>query len=152
MKQRDARRAAAAMALALLMLIPACRRATAPDLRTRAQRIAVYNGVLAEAVRAAAETAISLQQSGTLTKEQTLMALDYAGRAATVSKAIADIQQTSGEWEVLVLQIQTVLNTISPPDDFARWLGATPQEAKDLYACLDALNAAIDVMKQEASR
>jgi hypothetical protein len=140
------------LALAIVTLTPACRRSTPLELKTPAQRVAVYNGVLAESVRAATETAINLQRSGVLTRAQVLLVLDYTERVANSSKAVAVIQQTPGEWTVLAPQIRTVLNSISPPGDFAKWLGATTEEAKALSACLDAIQSTVAILILEVSK
>jgi len=78
--------------------------------------------------------------------------LDYTERVANSSKAVAVIQQTPGDWTVLAPQIRTVLNSISPPGDFARWLSATPAEAKVLSACLDAIQSTLVILIQEVSK
>jgi hypothetical protein len=140
------------LALAILVITPACRRSTPLDLQTPAQRVAVYNGVLAESVRAATETAIDLERSGVLTRAQVLEVLDYTERVANTSKAVAVIQQTPGDWAVVAQQIRTVLNSISPPGDIATWLSTSPAEAKVLSACFDAIQSTIVIMIQEASK
>ena len=78
--------------------------------------------------------------------------LDYTERVANSSKAVAIIQQTPGDWTVLAPQIRTVLNSIAPPDDFARWLSATPAEAKALSACLDAIQSTVTILILEVSK
>ncbi|RPI18081.1 MAG: hypothetical protein EHM65_02500 [Acidobacteriales bacterium] len=145
-------RATVFLALAIVTFVPACRRSTPLELRTPAQRVAVYNGVLAESVRAATEAAIGLERSGVLTRPQVLQVLDYTERVAHSSKAVAVIQQTPGDWTVLAPQIRTVLNSISPPGDFARWLGGTPEAAKASSASLDALQATVAIMIREVSK
>ena len=77
MHRTNIRRASMLLALAIVIFAPACRRSTPLDLKTPAQRVAVYNGVLAESVRAATETAIALERSGVLTRAQVLQVLDY---------------------------------------------------------------------------
>ena len=152
MHRTHIRRAAMLLALAIVIFAPACRRSTPLELKTPAQRIAVYNGVLAESVRAATETTINLQRSGVLTRAQVLQVLDYTERVANSSKAVAVIQQTPGEWIVVAPQIRAVLNSISPPGDFAKWLSSTPEEAKALSACLDAIQSTVAILIQEASK
>jgi|WetSurMetagenome_2_1015567.scaffolds.fasta_scaffold311143_3 hypothetical protein len=147
------RRASVFLALTAFTLTPACHRSTSLELtNTPAQRVAVYNGVLAESVRAATEAAIGFDRSGVLTRAQVLQVLDYTERVANSSKAVAVIQQTPGDWTVLAPQIRTVLNSISPPGDFARWLSATPAEAKVLSACLDAIQSTLVILIQEVSK
>jgi hypothetical protein len=140
------------LALAIVTLTPACRRSTALDLKTAAQRVAVYNGVLAESVRAATETAIDLERAGVLTRAQVLQVLDYTERVANTSKAVAVIQQTPGDWAVVAGQIRAVLNSISPPGDIAKWLSTSPAEARVLSACLDAIQSTVVILIQEASK
>ena len=152
MYRTNIRRASTLLALAIFILAPACRRSTSLDLKTPAQRVAVYNGVLAESVRAATETAIGFERSGILTRAQVLQVLDYTERAANTSKAVAIIQQTPGDWTVLAPQIRTVLNNISPPGDFAKWLSATPAEAKAMSACLDAIQSTVMILIREVSK
>ena len=152
MHRTNIRRASMLLALAIFILAPACRRSTSLDLKTPAQRVAVYNGVLAESVRSATETAIALERSGVLTRAQVLQVLDYTGRVANSSKAVAVIQQTPGDWTVLAPQIRTVLNSIVLPSDLAKWLRATPAEAQALSACLDAIQSTVAILIQEASK
>ena len=78
--------------------------------------------------------------------------LDYTERVANSSKAVAVIQQTPGDWTVLAPQIRAVLNNILPPDDFARWLGASPDEAKVMSACLDAIQSTVAILILEVSK
>ncbi len=152
MNQTHFRRATVSLALATVIFVPACRRSTPLELRTPAQRVAVYNGVLAESVRAATEAAIGLGRSGVLTRPQVLQVLDYTERVANSSKAVAVIQQTPGDWIRVAPQIRTVLDSITPPGDFARWLGGTPEAAKALSASLDAIQATVAIMIREVSR
>ncbi len=152
MHRTNIRRATELLALAIVIFAPACRRSTPLDLKTPAQRVAVYNGVLAESVRAATEAAIGFERSGVLTRAQVLQVLDYTERMANSSKAVAVIQQTPGDWTVVAPQIRAVLNSILPPDDFARWLGATPEEAKVLSASLDAIQSAVAILIREVSK
>ena len=153
MLRTNIRRASLLLALAVFIFAPACRRSTSLVLdKTPAQRVAVYNGVLAESVRAATETAIGFERSGILTRAQVLQVLDYTERAANTSKAVAIIQQTPGDWTVLAPQIRTVLNNISPPGDFAKWLSATPAEAKAMSACLDAIQSTVTILIREVSK
>ena len=153
MNRTSIRRATISLALAVVIFAPACRRSTSLEIeKTPAQRVAVYNGVLAESVRAAAETAIDLERSGVLTRAQVLQVLDYTERVANASKAVAVIQQTPGDWTVVARQIRTVLNTISPPGDIAKWLSSSPAEAKVLSACLDAMQSTLAILLQEASK
>ena len=140
------------LALAVVIFAPACRRSTPLELKTPAQRVAVYNGVLAESVRAATEAAIGFERSGVLTRAQVLKVLDYTERVANSSKAVAVIQQTPGDWTVLAPQIRAVLINILPPDDFARWLGASPEEAKVLSACVDAIQSTVAILILEVSK
>ena len=93
------------------------------NLKTPSQRVAVYNGILAESNRSAAETAITLQRAGLLTVSQCSQMLDYTSRVANASKAVAVLQQTPGDWPVVAKQIKTVLDTISPPGNFGQWVG-----------------------------
>jgi hypothetical protein len=146
------RRASVFLALTVFTLTPACRRSTPLELKTPAQRVAVYNGVLAESVRAATEAAIGFERSGVLTRAQVLQVLDYTERVANSSKAVAVIQQTPGDWTVLAPQIRAVLNNILPPDDFARWLGASPDEAKVMSACVDAIQSTVAILILEVSK
>jgi hypothetical protein len=152
MHRTNIRRACMLLALAIVIFAPACRRSTSLELKTPAQRVAVYNGVLAESVRAATETAIALERSGVLTRAQVLQVLDYTERVANSSKAVAVIQQTPGEWTVVAPQIRTVLNSIVLPGDLAKWLGATPAEAQALSACIDAIQSTVAILIQEASK
>jgi hypothetical protein len=152
MNRTHIHRATACLALAIVIFVPACRRSAPLELRTPAQRVAVYNGVLAESVRSATEAAIGLERSGVLTRAQVLQVLDYTERVANSSKAVAVIQQTPGDWTRLAPQIRTVLNSISPPGDFARWLGRTPEEAKALSACLDTIQSTVAILIREASK
>jgi hypothetical protein len=152
MHRTNFRRATMLLAAAIVIFTPACRRNTPLELKTPSQRVAVYNGVLAESVRAATETAINLQRSGVLTRAQVLLVLDYTERVAISSKAVAVIQQTPGEWTVVAPQIRTVLNSISPPGDFAKWLSTTPDEAKAMSACLDAIQSTVAILILEASK
>lgn len=153
MNRPNIRHASLSLALAVLIFAPACRRSSPLELeKTPAQRVAVYNGVLAESVRGTTETAITLERSGVLTRAQVLQVLDYTERVAKTSKAVAIIQQTPGDWAVRAPQIRTVLNSISPPGDFARWLSATPAEAKVLSALLDAIQATITILIREVSK
>ena len=153
MNRTNIRRATMSMALAVLIFAPACRRSTPLELeKTPAQRVAVYNGVLAESVRGTTETAIALERSGVLTRAQVLQVLDYTERVANSSKAVAVIQQTPGDWTRVAPQIRTVLNCISPPGDFARWLSGTPAEAKALSASLDAIQATVTILIREVSK
>jgi hypothetical protein len=145
-------RAGMLLALVIVSLTPACRRSTPLELKTPAQRVAVYNGVLAESVRAATETAIDLGRSGVLTRAQVLQVLDYTERVANTSKAVAVIQQTPGDWAVVAGQIRAVLNSISPPGDIAKWLSTSPAEARVLSACLDAIQSTVVILIQEASK
>jgi hypothetical protein len=140
------------LALALVIFAPACHRSTQLELRTPAQRVAVYNGLLAESVHAATEAAIGLERSGVLTRAQGLQLLAYAERVAKSSKAVAIIQQTPGSWTVLAPQIRVVLNSTSPPGDFALWLGANPEESKELSACLDSIQSTVSLLIREVSR
>ena len=78
--------------------------------------------------------------------------LDYTGRVANSSKAVAVIQQTPGDWTVLAPQIRTVLNSIVLPSDLAKWLRATPAEAQALSTCLDAIQSTVAILIQEASK
>ena len=146
------RRASVFLALTAFTLTPACRRSTPLELQTPAQRVAVYNGVLAESVRAATEAAIGFERSGVLTRAQVLQVLDYTERVANSSKAVAVIQQTPGDWTVLAPQIRAVLNNILPPDNFARWLGASPDEAKVMSACVDAIQSTVAILILEVSK
>jgi hypothetical protein len=152
MNRTNIRRASLLLALAVIIFIPACRRSTSLELKTPAQRVAVYNGVLAESVRAATEAAIGFERSGVLTRAQVLQVLDYTERVANTSKAVAIIQQTPGDWSVVAPQIRTVLNSISPPGDFARWLSATPAEAQVLSACMDAIQSTVTILMREVSK
>jgi hypothetical protein len=134
------------LALAVVIFAPACRRSTPLELaKTPAQRVAVYNGVLAESARAATEAAIGFERSGVLTRAQVLQVLDYTERVANTSKAVAIIQQTPGDWTVLAPQIRALLNSSSP-------LGATPAEAKTLSACLDAIQSTVTILILEVSK
>jgi hypothetical protein len=152
MNRTNIRRASLLLALAVFIFTPACRRSTSLELKTPAQRVAVYNGVLAESVRAATEAAIGFERSGILTRVQVLQVLDYTERVANTSKAVAIIQQTPGDWSVVAPQIRTVLNSISPPGDFARWLSATPAEAQVLSACMDAIQSTVTILMREVSK
>jgi hypothetical protein len=152
MHRTSIRRATVWLALAVVIFAPACRRSTPLELQTPAQRVAVYNGVLAESVRTATEAAIGLGRSGVVPRAQVLLVLDYTERVANSSKAVAIIQQTSGDWSVLAPQIRAVLNDILPPEDFATWLGATPDEAKVLLASLVAIQSTVAILLQEASK
>ena len=152
MNRTNIRRARLFLALAVVIFAPACRRSTSLELQTPAQRVAVYNGVLAESIRTATEAAIGLGRSGVLSRAQVLHVLDYTERVANSSKAVAIIQQTSGDWTVLAPQIRAVLNNILPSDDFARWLGATPDEAKVLFASLVAIQSTVAILIQEVSK
>jgi len=152
MHRTGIRRAVELLALATVILLPACRRNTALELKTPAQRVAVYNGVLAESVHAATEAAISLEGAGVLTRAQALRVLDYTGRAASASNAVALIQQKPGDWTVLAPQIRTALNNISPPGELATWLTASPAQSKELSACLDAVQSAVAILVAEVSK
>lgn len=152
MNRTNIRRARLFLALAVVIFAPACRRSTSLELKTPAQRVAVYNGVLAESVRAATEAAIGFERSGILTRAQVLQVLAYTERVANTSKAVAIIQQAPGDWSVLAPQIRTVLNSISPPGDFAKWLSATPAEAKVLSACMDAIQSTVTILMREVSK
>jgi hypothetical protein len=153
MNRTNIRRATMSLALAVVIFAPACRRSTSLEIeKTPAQRVAVYNGVLAESVRAATETAIDLEGSGVLTRAQSLQVLDYTERVANASNAVAVIQQTPGDWTVVAQQIRTVLNSISPAGDIANWLSSSPAEAKVLSACLDAIQSTVAILLQEASK
>ena len=152
MNRSNIRCAPVLLALAVVILAPACHRRTPLELNTPTQRVAVYNGILAESVHAATEAAIGLERSGVLTRAQVLQVLDYTERVANSSKAVAVIQQTSGDWTVLAPQIRTVLNSISPPGDFAGWLGATPEQAKELSACLDSIQTTVALLIREVSK
>jgi hypothetical protein len=146
MLRTNIRRASLLLALAVFIFAPACRRSTSLERdKTPAQRVAVYNGVLAESVRAATETAIDLQRSGILTRAQVLQVLDYTERVANTSKAVAIIQQTPGDWTVLAPQIRALLNSISPLD-------ATSAEAKALSACIDAIQSTVTILIREVSK
>ena len=146
MLRTNIRRATLLVALAVFIFAPACRRSTPLALdKTPAQRVAVYNGVLAESVRAATETAIGFERSGVLTRAQVLQVLDYTERVANTSKAVAIIQQTPGDWKVVAPQIRALLNSIAP-------LGATPAEAKAMSACLDAIQSTVAILIREVSK
>ena len=152
MNRTSIRCATVLVALAIVIFVPACHRSTPLELRTPAQRVAVYNGILAESVHAATEAAIGLERSGVLTRAQVLQVLEYTERVANSSKAVAVIQQTPRDWSVLAPQIRTVLNAISPPGDLARWLSATPEEANELSASLDAIQSTVAILIREVSK
>ena len=152
MHRTGIRRAVELLALATVILLPACRRNTALELKTPAQRVAVYNGILAESVHAATEAASGLERSGILTRAQVLQGLGYTGRAANASKAVAVIQQTPGDWTALAPLIRTALNNISPPGEIASWLAASPAQAKELSASLDAIQSAVTVLMVEVAK
>ena len=140
---RHTKRIAAPVALVLALLLVGCIKpgANPAVYQTPAQRVAVYNGILAESNRAATDAAIALQKSGALTTNQTLLFLDYTERVATASKAIAVLQQSPADWPTVAAQIKIVLGSVSPPGNFSGWL-AEPQ-SKALLDAMTGITGAI---------
>ena len=129
----------ASLVLALLLVGCAKNANTVPQ--TPFQKVALYNGVLAESNHAATDAAIALQKSGTLTVSQTLLFLNYTERVATASKAIAVLQQSSGDWPTVAAQIKILLGAVSPPGGFSDWL--TGPQSKTLLDAMTGIAGAI---------
>jgi hypothetical protein len=134
-----------------LLFLTGCQKQIGVNGKTPEQRVAVYNGILAEANRSATAGVISLQKSGVLTVAQTSLILDYTVRVANTSKAVAVLQQSAGDWTVVSKQIKAVLDALSPPGDFAKWLGAGPQ-GLEILATLNAIQDSIRLIVAEVSR
>ncbi|MCL5743138.1 MAG: hypothetical protein M1541_04295 [Acidobacteria bacterium] len=99
----------------LSIMLPACSHRSAPDLQTAEQRVAQYNALLAEANRAAAAAAISLQHSGTLTAGQTGEVLAWSERIAGACKLVAQQLRSEDPWTTRAVQIRAVFEQIAPP-------------------------------------
>lgn len=145
------RKAAVSVSLLLVLILAGCHKTTTVNLKTPAQRVAVYNGILAESNRAATAGVIALQKSSVLTVAQASTILDYTGRVANASKAVAVLQQTPGDWAVVSKQIQAVLLAVLPPTgNVATWLNG-PQGSQVL-AAINSVQETIRLLITEASK
>jgi hypothetical protein len=117
--------------LLVLALMGCTQKQTTVTIKTPAQRVAVYNGTLAELNKAATEGVIGLQKSGVLTVAQTSLVLGYTLKVATASKAVATIQQNPGDWTATAKQIQTILGQIPLPAEVSKLISG-PQAAQVL--------------------
>lgn len=147
---RHNRKLAAPVALVLALLLVGCAKNPNTVPQTPFQRVAVYNGVLAESNNALTSGVIQLQKSGVLTTNQTLQVLDYTERVANASKAVAIIQQTPGDWSVDAAQIRVVLMAVSPPGNFSAWL-SDPQ-SKQVLDSLGGLQNALQIILAEVAK
>ena len=138
------------LALALALSGCAAKNPATINPQTPAQRMLVYNGVLAESNHALASGVIVLQKSGVLSVTQTSQILGYSERVANASNAVAVIQQAPGDWAKVGPQIKAILNAISPPGDFMAWLGAAP--GSPAQASLNGILSVVQLMLAEASK
>ncbi len=102
---------------AALVALAACSRRTTVQVQTPAQRVAVYNSILADSTHAITQACIGLQKSGSLSTEQTAAVLDYLYKIAAASKTIALWQKSESPWSEVAPQIQALLVKIVPPSD-----------------------------------
>jgi hypothetical protein len=100
-----------------LVLTTACSHNAGIQTQTPAQRVAVYNSILADSTHAITQTCIGLQKSGTLSAAQTAAVLDYLYKIAAASQAIALLQKSDRPWSEVAPQIQALLVKITPPGD-----------------------------------
>lgn len=120
-----------AMIVPLLSLMGCAQKQTTVTIKTPAQRVAVYNGTLAELNKAATAGVIGLQKSGVLTVAQALVITDYTLKVATASKSVATIQQNPGDWLVMSKQIQNILGQLPLPANVSGLISG-PQAAQVL--------------------
>jgi hypothetical protein len=145
------RKAVISVSLLLVLILAGCQKTTTVNLKTPAQRVAVYNSILAESNLSVTTGVIALQKSGVLTVAQTSTVLDYTGRVANASKAVAVLQQTPGEWTVVSKQIQTVLLAVLPPSgNVATWLNG-PQ-GNQVLATINSIQETIRLLIMEAAK
>lgn len=134
--------------LALLMV--GCAKNNTVNLQTPAQRVSVYNGILAESNKAVTSGAITLQKSGVLTVSQTSQFLDYTEKVAIASKAVATLQLSPGDWVTVSTQIKVIFSAVSPPSNFATWLNGT--QGKSLLDSMTSIQSTIQSILLEASK
>jgi hypothetical protein len=144
-------RTAISVSLLLVLALVGCQKTATVNLKTPAQRVAVYNGILAESTRAATTGVISLQKSNVLTVAQAGMVLDYTSRVANASKAVAVLQQTPGEWSVVSKQIHAVLVAVAPPSSsITAWLNSA--QAAQVLVAVNSVQETIQLLITEASK
>jgi hypothetical protein len=133
-----------------LLLLTSCQKQVNTTPTTPFQKLAVYNGVLAEANRAVTMGVISLQKTKTLTVQQTTMVLDYTGRVANISNAIAVIQQSSNDWTIVSTQVQIILLQLPPPLDISKYLQFP--KGQSILTALTSLQDTIRLILQEVKK
>lgn len=137
--------------LPILFLI-SCQRSVNTTPQTPAQRVAVYNGILAESNRAVVTGVIVLQKSSVLTVSQTRVVLVYCDRVVNASTAVAVLQQSPGDWGVTALQIKVVLDQITPSGDILKLFGANTEQSKVVLASITSIQSAIQSMLKEVTK
>lgn len=134
----------------LVILLAGCQKQNSVTLKTPAQRVAVYNGTLAELNKAATAGVIALQKSGVLTVAQTSLVVDYTLRVATASKSVATIQQNPGNWAVMAKEIQTVLAPAVLPAEVSKVISG--QQATQVMSLFTSIQAYIQQILKEVAK
>jgi thiamine transporter ThiT len=135
-----------------LLFLLACQKNVNTTPLTPVQKIAVYNGILAESNKALVTGVIQLNTSKVLTVSQTSLVLDYSLRVANASKAVAILQQNQGNWNVIAGQIKIVLDQVVPSGDILKTLGATGEQGKVVLSTITSIQSAISSILVEAAK
>jgi type IV pilus biogenesis protein CpaD/CtpE len=136
----------------LALLLVGCAKNNTVNLQTPAQRVAVYNGILAESNRALVTGVIVLQQNKVLTVSQTRTVLVYSDRVLNASTAVAVLQQSPGDWVVNALQIKVILDQITPSGDILKLFGANTEQSKVVLASITSIQSAIQSILKEVTK
>lgn len=138
--------------LIFVLLMVGCAKNVNVTTQTPSQRVAVYNGILAESNRAVVTGVIVLQQNKVLTVSQTRTVLVYCDRVVNASTAVAVLQQSPGDWAVNALQIKVILDQITPSGDILKLFGANTEQSKVVLASIISVQSAIQSILKEVTK
>jgi hypothetical protein len=150
--QRASRRAAYSL-IAVVLLLAGCRTGAKVKLpEDPARRIAVANGILAQANNSAAKVTIKLAQAKLISGTVTAEVLVYNERIARASRGIAMIQTKDrplAEQKGMILEI---LKAITPRSFYSKYLTLTDAKLAELESAVSALESAVTLLKIEVSK
>jgi hypothetical protein len=149
--QRASRRAAYAL-IFILLLLSGCRSAKVKLPEDPARRIAVANGILAQANNSAAKVAIKLAQAKVISGAVTAEVLVYNERIARASRGIAIIQTKDRPLAEQKGMILDILTAITPRSFYAKYLTLTDAKLSELESAVSALESAVTLLKIEVTK
>lgn len=142
-----------AVVVALAVILTGCRtQASTPLPSDPAKRIAVANGILAEANNAATKATIQLYKSKVVSKDTLKELLEYNKRVAEASKSIALIQTQDRTLVEQKQQIANILKAITPRSFYQKYIALDDVKLATLAAAVTAIETAVSLLATEVSK